>query len=75
MKNSEMTKFISDHLKTKKKYKHAVKKLPYLLRYVPDPFKTQRICGKSLLENRSLFLTATKVRKCVLKLLIITLMR
>ena len=36
MKNPEMLKFISDHLKTKTMCKHAAKKLPYLLRYVPD---------------------------------------
>ena len=36
MKNPEMLKFIPDHFKTKKMCKHAVKKLPYLLRYVPD---------------------------------------
>ena len=37
MKNLEMLKFVHDHLKTEKKMcKHAVKKLPYLLRYVPD---------------------------------------
>ena len=36
MKNPEMLRFIPDHLKTKKMYKHAVKKFPDLLRYVPD---------------------------------------
>ena len=36
MRNPEMLKFVPDHLKTKKMCKHAVKKLPYLLRYVPD---------------------------------------
>ena len=36
MKNLEIINFVSDHLKTKKMCKHAVKKLPYLLRYIPD---------------------------------------
>ena len=36
IKNPEMFKFVPDHLKTKKMCKRAVKKLPYLLRYVPD---------------------------------------
>ena len=36
MKNPEMLEFVLDHLKTKKLCKHAVKKLPYLLRYVHD---------------------------------------
>ena len=36
IKNPEMLKFVSDHLKTKKMCKHAVKKIPYQYRYVPD---------------------------------------
>ena len=40
MKNPEMSKFVPDHLKTKNMCKHAVKKLPYLLRSVPDQYKT-----------------------------------
>ena len=32
MKNLELIKFVPDHLKTKKLCKHAVKKLPVLLR-------------------------------------------
>ena len=34
MKNLEMLKIVPDYLKTKKMCKHAVKKLPYLLRFV-----------------------------------------
>ena len=30
---------------------HAVKKLPYLLRYVSDQYKTQQMCDKAILEN------------------------
>ena len=40
VKNPEILKFLPDHLKTKKMCKDAVKKLPYLLRYVPDQYKT-----------------------------------
>ena len=40
MKNPEMLEFIPDHLKTKKLYEHAVKKLPYLIKYVADQYKT-----------------------------------
>ena len=29
--------------------KHAVKKLPYLLRYIPDQYNTQQMCDKSTL--------------------------
>ena len=31
--------------------KHAVKNLPYLLRYVPDQYKTQQTYDKVVLEN------------------------
>ena len=31
--------------------KHAVKKLLYLLRYVPEQYKTQQICDKAILKN------------------------
>ena len=40
MKNSERLTFVPDCLKIKKMYKHAAKKLPYLLRYVPYQYKT-----------------------------------
>ena len=36
MKNPEMIEFVPDHVKTKRMCKLAVKKLPYLLGYVPD---------------------------------------
>ena len=77
MENPEILKFILDHLKTKKMYKNAVKRLLYLLRYVPDQYKTQQMYDKVILENcgtLSLFLTATKIKKCVIKLLTITIM-
>ena len=41
MKNPGLLKFIPDNLKTKKKCKHVVEKLPFLMRYVPDQYKTQ----------------------------------
>ena len=31
--------------------KHAVEKLPYLLRYNPDQYKSQQMCNKAILEN------------------------
>ena len=37
------TVIVSDHHKIKKMCKHAVKKLPYLVRYVPDRYKTQQM--------------------------------
>ena len=46
-----MLKLVSDHLKTKHLCKHAVEKLPYLLRYVSDQCKGQKMCDKAVLEN------------------------
>ena len=31
--------------------KHAVEKLLFLIRYVPDQYKTQQMCDKATLEN------------------------
>ena len=31
--------------------KHTVEKLPYLLRYVLDSYKTQQMCEKAILQN------------------------
>ena len=39
MKNPEMLKFVSDHLKTKKMCKHPAKKSPFVLRYISDRYK------------------------------------
>ena len=36
-----MLKFIPDHLKTKKMHKNAVRWLPFVIVYVPDPDKIQ----------------------------------
>ena len=44
MKNPKMLKIVPYHLKTKKICKHAVKKLPFVIRY-----KTQQKCGKAIL--------------------------
>ena len=48
MKNPEMLKFVPDHLKTKKMCKHAVKKLTYLLRYVPNQYETQQMYDEAI---------------------------
>ena len=36
IKNKEMLKFSPDHFKLKEMCKHAIKKLSYLLRCIPD---------------------------------------
>ena len=71
-----MLKFVPDHLKTKKMCKHAIKRLPYLLRYVPGQYKTQQMCDKPILGNVGKLKSVpdyTKIKQCVMKLLIITL--
>ena len=50
IKNPEMLMFVSDHLKTKMMCKHAVKKLSYVIIYVPNQYKTQ-MCDKGSFEN------------------------
>ena len=47
-------------------WKYAVKKLPYLLRYVPDWSKTQQMCVKAILENGG---TLKSVLECYKKLI------
>ena len=49
--NTEILRFVSDHLKTKEMFKHAVKHLPFMKRYVPDRYKTQEICDKAILQS------------------------
>ena len=51
MRNSEMLKFVPHHFKTKQICKHKVKKIPFLIRDVPDQYKTQHMCDKAILEN------------------------
>ena len=55
---------------------NAVKKLPFVIRHVPDRYNTQQMCDKGIVQNGGMLesvLTATKINKCVMKLLIITL--
>ena len=44
-----MLKVVPDYLKTKKMCKNAVKKLPLVIKYVPNQYKTQEICDKVIL--------------------------
>ena len=39
--DNEKSRNVSDHLKTKMLCKHTVKKLPFIIRYVPDQYKSQ----------------------------------
>ena len=74
IKSSEMLRFVSDHLKIKNMCKHAVKKLPFVTRYVPDRYKTQEICDKVNLENDRTLIFLLDCYNCAIKLLIIRLM-
>ena len=48
IKNPEMLKFVPDHLKTKKMCNLAVKK-SFIIRYVSDQYKTEKIYDKLLI--------------------------
>ena len=50
IKNPEITRFVPDHLKTKKVFKHTVQKFPFVIRYVSDLSKTQRMYDKAIIE-------------------------
>ena len=50
MKNPEMLKFIPDHLKTEQISNYAFKKLPFIIRYVPET-KTKKLCDRAIREN------------------------
>ena len=67
-----MSRLAPDYLKTEKMCENAVKKLPFIIKYVPDRYETKRMCDKVIIENGGmlgggLFLTAARVKKCVIK--------
>ena len=43
MRNSEMLKFVANHHKTKKVCEHAIKKLQFVIRYVPDRYDSTNV--------------------------------
>ena len=45
-----MLRYVSDHLKTEKICKHTVKKLPLVITYVPNRYKTQEMCDKTIVS-------------------------
>ena len=54
--------------------KHPVKKLPFLIRYVPDECKSYQMCNKAVVENGGILKFVpgnNKNKKCVIKLVII----
>ena len=46
-----MLKFVPDYFKTKSICKDAIKKLPFIIRYVPDPCNIKKMCDKAIPEN------------------------
>ena len=51
IRNSEILKFVFDHLKTKKMHKHLVKILPFVIWYVPDRCKTRQMRDEAFLNK------------------------
>ena len=51
IKNREMIRFVLDDLKTRNMRKNAVRKLPFLIRNIPDQYKTEQMCHKAVVEN------------------------
>ena len=56
IKDPEMLRLVPDHLKTKEMWEHAVKKLPFLMKFLFDRFKTLRMCNKVILENAEMLM-------------------
>ena len=57
--------------------KHAVKQLPFLIRYVSHQYKTQEMCDKAVLETSETFRSALDCNRSttVIKLSTITLLK
>ena len=51
MRFPEMLIFVPDHVQTNKMCKNAVKKLPSVIRYVPDRYKAQHYIGKDCIKT------------------------
>ena len=51
IQDSEMSRFVHDHVETKKMFKHVIIKLPFLIKYVPKRYKTQQMCCEVILRN------------------------
>ena len=78
MRNPEILKFVSDHLKNKKMCKHAYKTLPFVLRQVPDQYKAQQRSNEAVLKSGgSLEFVPDQyeTQKCAIRLLITIFMQ
>ena len=51
IRNPETLIFVPGQLKAKKTCKHAVKKLPFLITYIPDWYKTQEVFDIAIVKN------------------------
>ena len=68
MRFPEMLIFVPDHVQTNKMCKNAVKKLPSVIRYVPDRYKAQHYIGKDCIKTFCTSLRDTQKIKIIEKL-------
>ena len=74
IKDPEMLRLVPYHPKIKKMCKHAVKKLPFAMKYIPDQCKTQGMCDNIIIENGEIlmfFPDCQKDKICRVMLMII----
>ena len=72
-----MLRLAPNHLKTKRMCTHAVKKLPFVIAYVPDRYKAQGVCDTAILKNGGTLKSAPdsyKNKKCVINVRILLLL-
>ena len=63
IKDLEILRLAPNDLKIEKMYKHVVKMLPFLIKYVPELDKTQRMCDKVILQNGAILMLIPKCYK------------
>ena len=54
-------KKLPDYLNIKKTCKYSVEKIPFVIRYVSDQYRTQKMWGKAILEHGE---TLKSIRNC-----------
>ena len=50
-KNSEIPRFVPDHIKSKMICRNAIQKFLFAIKYVLDWYKNQEVCYKIILGN------------------------
>ena len=75
-KDSEMLRIVPDYLKAKRICKDAAKKFLFIIKYVSDPYTTEQMCDKVILENGGILmiiLDCFNNQICAITLLIVML--